>query len=90
MVASKSLSWVGLGTLLLVALVRADENPEWTTPVAPFRIAGSLYYVGSRDLASYLVHTPKGEILINSNLESSAPQKRHRDTLAGAPHGPCR
>ncbi|HEY1758725.1 MAG TPA: subclass B3 metallo-beta-lactamase [Bryobacteraceae bacterium] len=58
-------------------LARADENPDWTTPVAPFRIADNLYYVGSRDLASYLITTSRGDILINSNLESSAPQIRH-------------
>ncbi len=48
----------------------------WTTPIAPFRISGNLYYVGSRDLASYLVVTPKGNILINANLQSSPPQIR--------------
>jgi metallo-beta-lactamase class B len=58
-------------------LARADENPDWTTPVTPFRIADNLYYVGSRDLASYLITTPRGDILINSNLESSPPQIRH-------------
>jgi metallo-beta-lactamase class B len=30
--------------------------------------------VGSEDLAAYLIVTPKGDILINSNLESSPPQ----------------
>ncbi len=49
---------------------------DWTTPLAPFRIAGNLYYVGSRDLASYLVTTPQGNILINANLESSPAQIR--------------
>lgn len=52
------------------------QHPEWTTPIAPFRIADNLYYVGSKDLASYLVVTPAGDILINSNLESSPPQIR--------------
>ena len=51
----------------------AADKPEWTTPIAPFQIADNLYYVGSKDLASYLVVTPKGDILINSNLESSPP-----------------
>ena len=50
---------------------------DWTTPIAPFRISGNLYYVGSRDLAAYLVVTPKGNILINANLESSPPLIRH-------------
>lgn len=49
----------------------AQTNPDWTTPIRPFRIADNLYYVGSKDLASYLVTTPKGHILINSSLESS-------------------
>lgn len=65
--------------LLLFALsssLFAEQNPDWTTPQTPFRIAGNLYYVGSKDLASYLITTPQGDILINSNLESSVPQIR--------------
>src|SRR5580698_9751357 len=55
----------------------ADLDPDWTTPTPPFRIAGNLHYVGRRDLASYLITTPRGHILINSNLVSSPPQIRH-------------
>jgi metallo-beta-lactamase class B len=47
------------------------EKPDWTAPIRPFRITDNLYYVGSQDLAAYLVVTPQGNILINSNLESS-------------------
>ncbi|HEY1471476.1 MAG TPA: subclass B3 metallo-beta-lactamase [Candidatus Acidoferrum sp.] len=51
------------------------QNPqEWTQPFPPHKVAGNIYYVGSKDLASYLITTPQGLILINSNLESSAPQ----------------
>ncbi|MBT9332569.1 subclass B3 metallo-beta-lactamase [Paracidobacterium acidisoli] len=53
------------------ASARAADNPDWTTPIAPFRIANNLYYVGSKDLASYLIVTPQGDILINSSLTSS-------------------
>ena len=57
---------------LFVGLYLAAETPvSWTNPFPPFRIAGNLYYVGSEDLASYLIVTPKGNILINSNLASS-------------------
>jgi metallo-beta-lactamase class B len=49
------------------------SDPNWTTPIAPFRIADNLYYVGSRDLATYLIVTPKGDILINSGLTTSPP-----------------
>jgi metallo-beta-lactamase class B len=59
-----------LGALMLsAATLHAQTNPDWTTPVAPFRIAGNLYYVGGKDLASYLIVTPQGDILINSSLE---------------------
>lgn len=61
--------------ILIVGLQLAAEIPaSWTTPVPPFRIAGNLYYVGSQDLAAYLLVTPQGNILINSNLASSPPQ----------------
>jgi metallo-beta-lactamase class B len=59
--------------LLLAASARAGENPDWSAPLAPFQIADNLYYVGSRDLAAYLVTTPKGNILINANLVTSPP-----------------
>ncbi len=51
----------------------AQGSPDWTEPFPPFRIAGNLHYVGSKDLASYLITTPQGHILINSGLESSVP-----------------
>ena len=59
--------------LLFIPILQADDPPEWTQPFPPFHIAGNLYYVGSADLAAYLVTTPRGNILINSNLESSPP-----------------
>src|SRR5580692_12959978 len=66
-------TWVWILLLLPASLVCAAPNPDWTTPIAPFRIADNLYYVGSKDLASYLIVTPKGDILINSSLEASVP-----------------
>jgi metallo-beta-lactamase class B len=56
---------------------RVVIRPEWTTPLSPFQIADNLYYVGSQDLAAYLITTPQGDILINSNLPSSPPLIRH-------------
>jgi len=46
-------------------------RPEWVRDYKPFRIAGNLYYVGSEDLACYLITTPKGHILINTGLPGS-------------------
>ena len=51
----------------------AQGSPAWTEPFPPFRVIGNVYYVGSRGLASYLITTSGGDILINSSLESSVP-----------------
>lgn len=69
---------VVLSALLFWLHCASAEIPtDWTTPFPAFRIGGSssvgIYYVGSEDLASYLVVTPAGDILINSNLASSPP-----------------
>ncbi|HLJ27298.1 MAG TPA: subclass B3 metallo-beta-lactamase [Candidatus Angelobacter sp.] len=58
---------------LILALGLAGGQADWSTPFPPFRIVGNLYYVGSKDLASYLITTSRGNILINSNLESTVP-----------------
>jgi metallo-beta-lactamase class B len=63
-----------LSLLLTSSIALCSAIPaDWTTPVAPFKISGNLYYVGSRDLAVYLIATPQGNILINADLESSPP-----------------
>jgi metallo-beta-lactamase class B len=49
------------------------QSNDWTEPFPPFKIAGSLYYVGSKGLANYLITTPKGHILINSDMEENVP-----------------
>jgi len=68
---------ITLAVLLFAPIPRAQSygqaHPDWTTPIAPFRIADNLYYVGSKDLASYLIVTPAGDILINSSLTTSPP-----------------
>jgi metallo-beta-lactamase class B len=67
---------VFLALCLRVSLISAPVNVAWTTPQEPFRIVENLFYVGSRDLACFLITTPAGNILINANLESSPPQIR--------------
>jgi len=59
--------------LLWSATSFAQSPSAWTEQFPPHRIAGNLYYVGSKDLASYLITTPEGHILINSSLEESVP-----------------
>ena len=59
--------------LLGCTLTQAQGPADWLEPCPPYCIAGNLYYVGSKDLASYLIATPDGHILINSSLEESVP-----------------
>ena len=49
-------------------------NADWTKPYPPFRIAGNLFYVGTYDLACYLIVSRSGNILINTGLAGSAAQ----------------
>jgi metallo-beta-lactamase class B len=58
---------------LIVAANDAPVQNDWTEPFPAFRIAGNLYYVGSKGLANYLITTPEGHILINSDLEANVP-----------------
>ena len=70
--------------LMLLALAGRAQlqlaNPlvsdEWSKPFPPFRIVGNVYYVGTYDLACYLVATSAGNILINTGLADSAAQIR--------------
>lgn len=48
----------------------------WTDPFEPFRIAGNLYYVGARNVASYLFVTPQGDILLDSGTPRMTPMIR--------------
>jgi metallo-beta-lactamase class B len=58
---------------LISSFAATAQKKEWSQPYEPFRIAGNLYYVGTYDLACYLVATPKGHILINAALDSTVP-----------------
>src|SRR5262245_60309749 len=60
--------------ILSIAIVAGvQQAADWTEPFPSFKIAGSLYYVGSRGLANYLIATRQGHILINSDLEANVP-----------------
>jgi metallo-beta-lactamase class B len=55
-------------------LARNMGTPEdQTTAFLPHKIIGSIYYVGTRTLTSFLVVTPQGHVLINSTYERNVP-----------------
>jgi metallo-beta-lactamase class B len=67
--------------VLAVALVVAGVGLEgqgrgqqnFNNPFPPHKIIGNVYYVGSDQLASFLITTPEGHILVNSSFESTVP-----------------
>ena len=46
---------------------------DQTTALAPHKVIGNIYYVGTRTLTSYLITTPAGHILVNSTYERNVP-----------------
>ena len=61
-----------LAALLIATTPLSEEEARWNAPVAPFRIADNLYYVGTGDLAAYLVVDRSGMILLDGGLPQSA------------------
>jgi len=66
--------------LVLAALSLFAQNKQakqaktdWNAPFPPHKVIGNIYYVGSAELASFLITTPQGHILINSDFESTVP-----------------
>src|SRR3982751_41614 len=49
----------------------ASPGP-WTERVAPFKVMGNIHYVGTLDLASFLITSPQGHVLIDSGVEANA------------------
>jgi metallo-beta-lactamase class B len=71
-----------LAFLVLVALARhelvepvarAQWDPAWRQPFESIRVAGNVYYVGTRGLSSFLIVTPGGGIIIDSGEAESVP-----------------
>jgi metallo-beta-lactamase class B len=67
---------LAIATTTIAQVVQEPKNTkeEWSKPSPPFCIVGNLYYVGTYDLACYLITTRKGNILINTGLAASEQQ----------------
>lgn len=72
----------GLG---MAAPAFADDPPEWSTPVKPFRIAGNVYYVGTKGLAAYLIVSNRGAILLDGTTAENAPLIERNIEAVGVP-----
>jgi len=62
------------GCFALASPSLTQSDPNWTRAFPPFRLVGNLYWVGSYDLATYLIATPQGHILINTGVGDTAKQ----------------
>ena len=64
---------LGLGIPLATPYASAQSQAEWNAPFPPHRVMDNLYFVGTERLGSFLITTPAGHILINSDFESTVP-----------------
>ena len=60
-----------LYSLILAFVFSAQGSADEAFPA--HRVIGNVYYVGSRALATYLITTPDGHVLINSGFEETVP-----------------
>ncbi len=69
---------LAIGLLALAASAQVDferrevTNEAWLEPFPAHRVVGDVYYVGTYDLAAFLITTPAGHILINTGVYDSA------------------
>lgn len=68
-VACRSIVAVTLVSVCSIATAQGENEKAFPA----HRVIGNVYYVGSKDLASYLITTPDGHILINSGFEETVP-----------------
>src|ERR1044072_6189384 len=52
---------------------RAQFHGLYSQPEEAFRLIGNIYYVGAKNIASYLVVTPQGNILIDTGTTEMTP-----------------
>ncbi|MEH2628520.1 metallo-beta-lactamase class B [Bradyrhizobium sp. AZCC 1719] len=82
---------VALATLMSLTAAAEAQTPKdliaalkvkWNTPTEPFKMIGNVYYVGTDGLASYLITSPQGHILVDTVMpESTAQIKANIDKL---------
>jgi metallo-beta-lactamase class B len=48
-------------------------DPEWNRPATPHQIIGPIWFVGTNNLAVFLITTPSGHILMDPGYEQTVP-----------------
>src|SRR6185436_13738908 len=64
--------------LLAITPLAAQRNnrADWSQPFPPHKVIGNVYFVGTVNLGSYLITTPEGHILVNTDFEETVPAIR--------------
>ncbi len=62
-----------LNVLALAMTAVGQGSSDWYEPFPAHKVVGNVYYVGSKDLATFLITTPEGHILINSGFDRTVP-----------------
>ena len=60
-------------SLLAAPALAADD---YTVPFPAHHVIANIYFVGTKGQANYLITTPKGNILVNSGLETTVPMTK--------------
>jgi metallo-beta-lactamase class B len=68
-----TLPFIALSLCPVAAFSQSRVPNGWNDPFPPHKIMDNMYYVGTKELASFLIVTPQGNILMNSNYEASVP-----------------
>jgi metallo-beta-lactamase class B len=70
--------------LLLLALLASCASQagvpgnmqQWNRPFPPHRVIDDIYYVGTNEIAQFLITTPAGHILLDTGFEAGVPRLR--------------
>jgi metallo-beta-lactamase class B len=64
------------GTALAQLPPTTAPQTDWNAPFPAHRVIDNVYFVGTAQLGSFLITTPEGHILVNSDFESTVPSIR--------------
>lgn len=76
--SARVVAWFAVGLLAVTVGAQTSferreiTNELWTAPFQAHRVVGDVYYVGTYDLAAFLITTSEGHILINTGAYDSA------------------
>ena len=67
---------LSLIVLMLFAAAAPLAQRDWNAPFPAHQVIDNVYFIGTQQLGSFLITTPEGHVLINSDFESTVPSLR--------------